>query len=50
MLRIFYKGGSIMTQEQFKQAAEYWNKKDRKVMPEEQVKEVVEKFILDNDA
>lgn len=38
-----------MTQEQFKQAAEYWNKKDRKLMPEEQVKEVVENYISDNN-
>lgn len=34
-----------MTQEQFKKAAEYWNKKDRNDMPEEQLKEVVEGYI-----
>lgn len=38
-----------MTQEQFKQAAEYWNRKNRNLMPEEQVKKVVENYINANN-
>lgn len=38
-----------MTQEQFKQAAEYWNKKDRKKMPKDQLKKVVEDYIHSNN-
>lgn len=38
-----------MTQEQFKQAAEYWNNKERKTMPEDQLKKVVEDYINTNN-
>ena len=38
-----------MTQEQFGQEAEYWKKKERKNMPEQQLKEVVEGYINANN-
>ena len=38
-----------MTQEQFKKAADYWNKKDRKCMPQDQLKKAVENYIKTNN-
>lgn len=38
-----------MTQEQFKKAADYWKKKDRKCMPQDQLKKAVENYINTNN-
>lgn len=38
-----------MTQEEFERAAQYWNKKDRKKMPEDQLKKVIESYINANN-
>lgn len=38
-----------MTQEQLKQAVEYWNKKDRKCMPQDQLKKVVDDYVNANN-
>ena len=38
-----------MTHEQFEQAAQYWNKKEKITMPEEALKQAVEKYIHENN-
>mgnify|MGYP003233165085 FL=1 len=38
-----------MTHEQFEQAAQYWNKKEKITMPEEALKQAVEKYIQENN-
>lgn len=38
-----------MTHEQFEQAAQYWSKKEKNAMPEEALKQVVEKYIQENN-
>ena len=38
-----------MTHEQFEQTAQYWNKKEKITMPEEALKQAVEKYIQENN-
>ena len=38
-----------MTHEQFEQAAQYWNKKERIAMPKEALEQAVEKYINENN-
>ena len=38
-----------MTHEQFEQAAQYWNKKEKITMPEKALKQAVEKYIHENN-
>lgn len=38
-----------MIHEQFEQAAQYWNKKEKITMPEEALKQAVEKYIHENN-
>ena len=38
-----------MTHEQFEQVAQYWNKKEKITMPEEALKQAVEKYIHENN-
>ena len=38
-----------MTHEQFEQASQYWNKKEKILMPEEELKLMVEKYINENN-
>lgn len=39
----------IMTHEQFEQAAQYWNKKEKIAMPKEALEQAVEKYIQENN-
>ena len=38
-----------MTHEQFERTAQYWNKKEKITMPEEALKQAVEKYIQENN-